>query len=233
MCYLDDPALPIDNNHDEKQIRAWALGRANWLFAGSLRAGQRAAAITSLIQSAKLNGHDPYANLKDVLIRLPTHEQRDIDQLLPHRAEPWLMVSWFSPWAMGCCANAHAPLPLGESGVARRTGRGLAGHHLACTSEARPSQACRDDRTQGLLASEQSAPVGHVSVELGQLEQTLGQASACLRPSPNMHFKIKQNWIAASLKTAGRPARPLGTACHWSAGSGQTISEPQRLSEAL
>ena len=50
---LDDPALPIDNNHDEQQIRTWALGRSNWLFAGSLRAGQRAAAITSLIQSAK------------------------------------------------------------------------------------------------------------------------------------------------------------------------------------
>ena len=46
-----------------------ALGRANWLFAGSLRAGQRAAAVMSLIQSAKLNGHDPYAYLKDVFTR--------------------------------------------------------------------------------------------------------------------------------------------------------------------
>lgn len=76
------------NNHDEQEISTWALERANWLFADSLRAGQRAAAITSLIQSAKLNGHDPYVYLKDVLIRLPTHEQRDIDQLLPHHAEP-------------------------------------------------------------------------------------------------------------------------------------------------
>jgi transposase len=49
MRYLDDPALPIDNNHDEQQIRTWALGRANWLFAGSLCAGQCAAAITSLL----------------------------------------------------------------------------------------------------------------------------------------------------------------------------------------
>ncbi len=72
MRYLDDPALPIDNNHDEQQIRPWATGRKNWLFAGTLLAGQRAAAITSLIQSAKLNGHDPYAYLKDVLERLPT-----------------------------------------------------------------------------------------------------------------------------------------------------------------
>ena len=82
--YLDDPALPIDNNHDEQQIRPWATGRRNWLFAGTLLAGQRAAAITSLIQSAKLNGHDPYVYLRDVLMRLPTHKARDIDQLLPH-----------------------------------------------------------------------------------------------------------------------------------------------------
>ena len=86
--YLDDPALPIDNNHDEQQIRTWATGRKNWLFAGTLLAGQRAAAITSLIQSAKLNGHDPYAYLKDVLTRLPTHKARDIDQLLPHIWQP-------------------------------------------------------------------------------------------------------------------------------------------------
>jgi hypothetical protein len=86
--YLDDAALPIDNNHDEQQIRTWATGRRNWLFAGTLLAGQRAAAITSLIQSAKLNGHDPYAYLKDVLTRLPTHKARDIDELLPHLWRP-------------------------------------------------------------------------------------------------------------------------------------------------
>jgi len=61
------------------------LGRSNWLFAGSFRAGQRAAAIMSLIQSAKLNGHDPYRYLKDVLERLPTQPARQIEELLPHR----------------------------------------------------------------------------------------------------------------------------------------------------
>lgn len=86
--YLDDPALPIDNNHDEQQIRPWATGRKNWLFAGTLMAGQRAAAIMSLLQSAKLNGHDPYAYLKDVLARLPTQRASDIDELLPHRWVP-------------------------------------------------------------------------------------------------------------------------------------------------
>lgn len=55
---------------------------------GSLRAGQRAAAVMSLIQSARMNGHDPYAYLKDVLIRLPTHKASRIEELLPHRWQP-------------------------------------------------------------------------------------------------------------------------------------------------
>ena len=62
--------------------------RNNWLFAGSLRAGQRAAAVMSLIQSAKLNGHDPYAYLKDVLARLPTQKNSRIEELLPHNWTP-------------------------------------------------------------------------------------------------------------------------------------------------
>jgi len=86
--YLDDGQLPIDNNWAENQIRPVAIGRNNWLFAGSLRAGQRAAAVMSLIQSAKLNGHDPYAYLKDVLSRLPTHRASQIAELLPHRWQP-------------------------------------------------------------------------------------------------------------------------------------------------
>ncbi|MGB2883173.1 MAG: transposase, partial [Rhodoferax sp.] len=86
--FLDDGQLPIDNNWIENQIRPVAIGRNNWLFAGSLRAGQRAAAVMSLIQSAKLNGHDPYAYLKDVLARLPTQKNSQIDELLPHRWKP-------------------------------------------------------------------------------------------------------------------------------------------------
>ena len=86
--YLDDGQLPIDNNHIEQQIRPIAIGRNNWLFAGSLRAGKRAAAVMTLVQSAKLNGHDPYAYLKDVLARLPTHPASRIDELLPHNWQP-------------------------------------------------------------------------------------------------------------------------------------------------
>ncbi|KQM52207.1 transposase [Pseudomonas sp. Leaf15] len=83
--YLNDGAVPIDNNRVENTIRRWALGRSNWLFAGSLRSGKRAAAIMSLIQSARMNGHDPFAYLKDVLTRLPTQRASAIDQLLPHQ----------------------------------------------------------------------------------------------------------------------------------------------------
>ena len=86
--YLDDGNLPIDNNWAENQMRPWALGRKNWLFAGSLESGQRAASIMSLIQSARLNGIDPYAYLADVLRRLPTHKDKFIDDLLPHVWKP-------------------------------------------------------------------------------------------------------------------------------------------------
>jgi transposase len=86
--FLNDPALPIDNNHDERQIRPWAVGKKNWLFTGTQLAGQRAAAIMSLIQTAKLNGHDPHAYLKDVLARLPTQPASALHELLPHNWNP-------------------------------------------------------------------------------------------------------------------------------------------------
>src|SRR5881296_3829908 len=86
--YLDDGTVPVDNNWVENQIRPIALGRSNWLFAGSLRAGQRAAAVMSLVHSARINGHDPYAYLRDVLERLPTHPASRIGELLPHRWRP-------------------------------------------------------------------------------------------------------------------------------------------------
>lgn len=65
-----------------------AIGRKNWLYAGSLRAGKRAAAVMTLVQSAKLNGHDPYSYLKDVLTRLSTHPANRVDELLPHNWSP-------------------------------------------------------------------------------------------------------------------------------------------------
>ena len=86
--FLDDGSVPIDNNWVENRIRPIALGRSNWLFAGSLRAGKRAAAVMTLIQSARLNSHDPYAYLKDILERLPTQPASRIGELLPHRWKP-------------------------------------------------------------------------------------------------------------------------------------------------
>lgn len=86
--YLDDGDVPIDNNAAENAVRPLVIGRKNYLFVGSVQAGERAAAILSLIESAKLNGHDPWVYLKDVLERLPTTKQRDIAQLLPHNWRP-------------------------------------------------------------------------------------------------------------------------------------------------
>jgi len=82
---LLDGDVPVDNNHLENQIRPWAMGRKAWLFCGSELAGQRAAVVMSLVQSAKLNGHDPWAYLSDVLKRLPTQLNSRIEELLPHR----------------------------------------------------------------------------------------------------------------------------------------------------
>ena len=81
--YVDDGAYPIDNNPIENAIRPVALGRKNWLFAGSEQAGRRAAAIMSLLATAKTNGLDPHAWLSDTLARLPRTLHRDIDRLLP------------------------------------------------------------------------------------------------------------------------------------------------------
>ena len=83
--YLEDGDLPADNNWVENQTRPIAIGRNNWLFAGSLRAGQRAAAVMSLIQSARMNDLDPYAYLRDILERLPTLPSSRLADLLPHR----------------------------------------------------------------------------------------------------------------------------------------------------
>jgi len=81
---LHDGAVPVDNNHLENLVRPWAMGRKAWLFAGSELAGKRAAVVMSLVQSAKLHGHEPWAYLRDVLERMPTHLNSRIDELLPH-----------------------------------------------------------------------------------------------------------------------------------------------------
>jgi transposase len=81
--YAGEGNLPIDNNPIENAIRPIAIGKKNWLFAGSERAGKRAAAIQSLLGTAKLNGLEPYAWLKHTLEQLPAWPNSRIDELLP------------------------------------------------------------------------------------------------------------------------------------------------------
>ncbi len=81
--YRDDGRIEIDNNAAERALRAVALGRKNYLFCGSDAGGERAAAIYSLIGTAKLNGLDPEAYLRYVLERIADHPINRIDELLP------------------------------------------------------------------------------------------------------------------------------------------------------
>ena len=85
LRYADSGHLPIDNNPIENAIRPIAIGKKNWLFAGSERAGKRAAAIQTLLATAKANGIEPFTWLKETLEKLPTCPNSRIDELLPLR----------------------------------------------------------------------------------------------------------------------------------------------------
>src|ERR1700680_3461528 len=86
-CF-DDGRLALDNNPAERALRCVAIGRKNYLFAGSDAGGRRAAAIYSLIESAKLNGLNPQHYLADVLVRIADHPARRIAELLPWIWQP-------------------------------------------------------------------------------------------------------------------------------------------------
>jgi transposase len=81
--FLDDGRLCMTNNAAERELRAVAVGRRNWTFAGSDEGGKRAAAIYTLVASAKLNNVDPQAWLADVLARMPDYPAKRIGDLLP------------------------------------------------------------------------------------------------------------------------------------------------------
>ncbi|MGD9894934.1 MAG: IS66 family transposase [Dehalococcoidia bacterium] len=87
--FLEDGRVCLSNNAAERGLRGIALGRKSWLFCGSDRGGRRAAAMYSLIVTAKMNGIDPQAWLADVLARIATHPAHRLDELLP-----W---NWTSP----------------------------------------------------------------------------------------------------------------------------------------
>ena len=81
--YCEDGRIEIDNNAAERALRCVALGRKNFLFAGSDAGGERAAALYSLLGTAKLNGYNPEAFLRDILARIADHPIQRIDELLP------------------------------------------------------------------------------------------------------------------------------------------------------
>ena len=87
-AYLESGHCELDNNISERSVKGIALGRKNYLFAGSDAGGERAAAIYSLIETDKLNGVNPQAWLTDVLTRIQDHPINKIDELLPWRFEP-------------------------------------------------------------------------------------------------------------------------------------------------
>jgi transposase len=86
--FLEDGRVCLSNNAAERGLRGIALGRKSWLFCGSDRGGQRAAAMYSLIVTAKMNGIDPQAWLADVLFRIATHPAHRLDELLPWNWTP-------------------------------------------------------------------------------------------------------------------------------------------------
>jgi transposase len=91
--FLDEGRLCMSNNAAERAVRCVAVGRKNWTFAGSDEGGHRAAAVYTLIETAKLNGIDPQAWLADVLARLPDHPARRISELLPWNWRPQNLVA--------------------------------------------------------------------------------------------------------------------------------------------
>ena len=86
--FLGDGRICLTNNAAERALRGVALGRKAWLFCGSDRGGERAAAIYTLIGTAKLNDIDPQAWLADVLERLAGHPARSLPELLPWNWRP-------------------------------------------------------------------------------------------------------------------------------------------------
>jgi hypothetical protein len=86
-CF-DDGRLSLDNNPAERALRGVAIGRKNYLFAGSDAGGERAAAMYALIETAKLNGIDPEAYLRDVLTRIADHPNNRLTELLPWNWQP-------------------------------------------------------------------------------------------------------------------------------------------------
>ncbi len=91
--FTEDGRLAIDNNRAENQLRVVAVGRKNWLFAGSFEGARRAALLYTLVQSCKLIDVPPFHYLKDVLLRVATHPHHLIAQLTPRAWRDTFFIS--------------------------------------------------------------------------------------------------------------------------------------------
>ncbi len=105
-AFLDDGRICLTNNAAERALRGIAVGRRNWTFAGSDRGADRAAALYTLIETARLNDVDPRAWLADVLARINDHPAKAIDDLLPWN------------WKAGKQADMYGPFPDGKDFLA-------------------------------------------------------------------------------------------------------------------
>jgi len=91
--YCDDGIIEIDNSAAERALRGIAIGRRNFLFAGADSGGERAAAIYTLIGTAKLNGVDPEVWLRHVLTHIADHPVNRVDDFLPWNVAPALTAT--------------------------------------------------------------------------------------------------------------------------------------------
>ena len=87
--YLDSGLVDIDNNASERAIKPFVMGRKGWLFSDTVAGAKSSAILYSLIETAKQNGHEPYAWLRHVLTHLPSMPKgSDVSELLPMNIQP-------------------------------------------------------------------------------------------------------------------------------------------------
>ena len=86
--YIDDGRVEIDNNIAERAIRPIGIGRKNWLFAGSDAGGERIANVLTIIETAKMHGHNPEVYLTDILTCIKDHPKERLAELLPWNMAP-------------------------------------------------------------------------------------------------------------------------------------------------